>query len=120
MLSTLAIGLAAGVGVWMLAIFATLFILGVLWVIESFEPKPLQIFMVKVKAKNPTALKPRVEQLLREQRVQSELRSVSEQEVHYEVRVPLEKKTDRLSNAILKLDPDNATAVEWEEKKEKK
>jgi len=37
-----------------------------------------------------------------------------------EVRVPLNKRTDRLSDIIVKVDPDNATAVEWEEKKEKK
>src|SRR5437868_4382739 len=36
MLSTLAIGLAAGVGLWMLAVFATIFILATLWIIESF------------------------------------------------------------------------------------
>jgi hypothetical protein len=34
--------------------------------------------------------------------------------------VPLNKRTDRLSDIIVKVDPDNATAVEWEEKKEKK
>jgi hypothetical protein len=34
--------------------------------------------------------------------------------------VPLSKKTDRVSDIILKIDPENATAVEWEEKKEKK
>jgi hypothetical protein len=34
--------------------------------------------------------------------------------------MPLDRKTDRLSDMILKLDPENATAVEWEEKKEKK
>ena len=38
----------------------------------------------------------------------------------YEVHVPLDKKIDRLSNGILKLDPENATGVEWEDKKEKK
>ena len=38
MLSTLAVGLAAGVGLWLLASFGTLFILAMLWVVESFEP----------------------------------------------------------------------------------
>ena len=37
MLSTLAIGLASGVGLWLLASFTTLFVLAVLWMIESFE-----------------------------------------------------------------------------------
>src|SRR6185295_2344046 len=35
MLSTLAIGLASGVGLWMIASFATLFIMAVLWLVES-------------------------------------------------------------------------------------
>src|SRR6266849_6390202 len=38
MLSTLAVGLAAGVGRWMLAAFSTVFVLLVLWIVESFEP----------------------------------------------------------------------------------
>lgn len=120
MLSTLAIGLAAGVGLWMLATFATAFILAVLWMIESFEPKARQLFLLKIGANDPAALKPKLEELLARQRVEYELRSATKNEVHYEVRLPYDKKTDRLSNAVLKLDPENATAVEWEEKKEKK
>ena len=120
MLSTLAVGLATGVGLWMLALFATVFILGLLWVVESFEPKATQLFMLKVKAKDPSVIKQKLEQLLTKNRLEFEMRATSQEEVHYEVRVPLTKKTDRLSDIILKLDPENATAVEWEEKKEKK
>jgi uncharacterized membrane protein YhiD involved in acid resistance len=119
MLSTLAIGLAAGVGLWMLAIFATVFILTLLWVIESFE-KARTLFLLTVKAKDPAALRPRVEELLGRYRLEFDLRTASNEEVCYEVRVPMERKTDRVSNAILQIDPDNATGVEWEEKKEKK
>jgi hypothetical protein len=36
------------------------------------------------------------------------------------VRTPSEGKTDRLSERILKLDAENVTEVDWEEKKEKK
>src|SRR5205814_4595198 len=64
MLSTLAVGLASGVGLWMLASFATVFILLVLWVVESFEPKATQLFMLKVKAKEPSGIKQQLEQLL--------------------------------------------------------
>ena len=42
MLSTLAVGLAAGVGLWMIAAFSTVFILAMLWVIESLEPTALK------------------------------------------------------------------------------
>lgn len=120
MLSTLAVGLAAGVGVWMLASFATVFVLVVLWVVESFEPKATHPFLLKVKVKDPAKFKPKVEELLGRHRLQFDLRSSSQEEVHYEVLVPLHRKVERLSDIILKLDPDNATAVEWEEKKEKK
>jgi hypothetical protein len=118
MLSTLAIGLASGVGIWMLAVFATVFIMVVLWVIESFE-KARAAFDLKVEAKDPAALRPRIEELLAKSRFEFSLRTVSNDEVVYEVQLPIDKKPDRLSNAILKLDPDNATGVEWK-KKEKK
>ena len=120
MLSTLAVGLASGVGVWLLAAFATAFILALLWVVESFEPMATQLFTLKVKAKDSAAIKPKLDALLARYRFAVELRGSSQEELHYEVRLPSEGKTDRLSERILKLDPDNVTEVEWEEKKEKK
>ena len=119
MLSTLAVGLAAGVGLWMLAVFATVFILGMLWIIESLEPHARQLFALKVKAKDSAALKPKIEQLLARHRLEHQLRTATKDEVIFEVQVPMDRKTDRLSNEILGLDPQNATGVEWEEKKVK-
>jgi len=120
MLSTLAVGLASGVGVWMLAAFATAFILAVLWVVESFEPKARQPFTLKVKAKDPAKLKPSLERLFTRNKVKFEIRGESPEELHYEVRIPLDRKADRLTDVILAIDPDNTTAVDLEEKKEKK
>ena len=120
MLSTLAVGLASGVGIFLLAAFATVFILGLLWVLESFEPKATYPFMLKITAKDPSKVKPKIEQLLTKNRLPFEMRSASAEEIHYEVLVPIDRKTDRLSEALMKIDPENATAVEWEEKKEKK
>ncbi|MCU1386334.1 MAG: hypothetical protein JWL71_5031 [Acidobacteria bacterium] len=120
MLSTLAVGLASGVGVWLLAAFATVFILALLWIVESFEPKPTQLFTLKVKAKDPAAVKPKLDALLARYKFEVELRGTTQEEFHYEVRMPTSGKTDRLSARILKLDPENVTEVEWEEKKEKK
>jgi uncharacterized protein DUF4956 len=119
MLSTLAIGLASGVGLWMLALFSTVFVMGVLWIVESFEPRARQSFALKVKAKNPAGLKPKIEQLLTRHKVNHELRASSPEEVVFEVQVPINRKTDRLSAEILQTDPGNATSVEWEEKKAK-
>jgi len=120
MLSTLAVGLAAGVGVWMLAVFATVFILVVLAVVESFEPKAKQLFTLKVKAKDPAKLKPELERLLVKNQLKHELRGSSKEELLYEVKIPIDRKADRLTDVILAIDPANATAVELEEKKEKK
>jgi hypothetical protein len=118
MLSTLAIGLASGVGIWMLAVFSTAFVMAVLWIIESFEKAKIAIDL-KVQAKDPAALRPQVEDLLSRARLEFSMRTISNEEVVYEVQLPIDRKTDRLSNAILKLDTENATGVEWK-KKEKK
>jgi hypothetical protein len=118
MLSTLAIGLASGVGLWLLAIFTTVFVLGVLWIIESFE-KASTLLLLSVKAKDPGDVRPRVEHLLQAHRLKFELRQVSQEELSYAVHVPIGRKTDRLSQQILDLDRENG-AVQWEEKKEKK
>jgi hypothetical protein len=120
MLSTLSVGLAAGVGLWMLAVFSTAFILLVLGVIEAFEPKTTRAFTLEIKAKDPAAFKPKLEEVLLRAKFEHELREQKEDELSFDVQVPLDSKTDRLSDQILKLDPDNVTAVEWKEKKEPK
>ena len=120
MLATLAVGLASGVGLWLLAAFATVFILAVLWVVESFEPKARQLFTLKVRAKDPARLKPTLEQLFGETQVKALLRGESQEELHYEVRVPIDRRGDRLTDMILDNHSDNVTAVDLEEKKEKK
>jgi Domain of unknown function (DUF4956)/MgtC family len=120
MLTTLAVGLASGVGLWMLAVFATVFIVGVLWIVESFEPKPMHVFTLKVTAKDPNKIKAEVEKLLGGAKCKYELRFASKEELHYEVHLPIETRTDRLSELMLAIDPASETAIDWEEKKEKK
>jgi uncharacterized membrane protein YhiD involved in acid resistance len=114
------VGLASGVGLWVLASFATGFILVVLWVVESFEPTARQLFTLKVRAKDPAALRGQLERVLTRHHIRFELRGTSKEELHYEVRVPIERKPDRLTDIICAIDPENATAAELEEKKEKK
>jgi hypothetical protein len=118
MLATLAIGLACGVGLWPLAAFATVFALALLWIVESFEPKATELFALTVKTSDPAALKPKLEQMLSRFHVEHALRTTSKEEICYDVHVPIERGTDRLSERILAIDPD--AAVNWEEKKEKK
>ena len=73
-----------------------------------------------MKAKDTEPLKPKLEELLKRNRLEFELRTATAEEVCYEVKVPLDRKTDRLSNVILKLDPENVSGVDWDEKKPKK
>ena len=119
MLSTLALGLASGVGLYAIAIFSAVFILIALWVIESFEPKKREA-VLKVKIGDDTdRRRADIEAILRRYRVDFELSSSSDEEVCYEVEVPLELRRDRVTNTILKLDPAGHAAVEWAEKKDK-
>jgi hypothetical protein len=117
MLTTLGIGLACGAGLYLIGIFATVFLLGFLWWIESFEPRPIQRFLLKVKTKDPASLRARVEDLLHRQRAAFDLRSVSGDEISYDVRLRFDRKTEDISTAIVALTGTTETAVEWEERK---
>ena len=119
MLSTLAVGLACGVGVYPLAIFATVFIAAMLYVIEYFEPKARKCFELEIKMKDAEKVQPKVEALFKRRRVKFELREASPEEFSYEVQLPLDLKTDVLSSEIMALDPDKGTAVEWKPEKKK-
>lgn len=119
MLCCLGMGLASGVGLYALAMMATLFLLVVLFVLESFEPVSTKLFEVTIQSKADNNLRSRIEQVFKNSNAEYELRSVSEGELVYEVRLPFKKRTDRLSTAIVALDSTNDIAVEWKEKRPK-
>ena len=120
MLCALSVGLAAGVGLYALTIFSTVFMVAALWVIESFEPHSHKPFMLNIKAEKETdALRAKFERILQTYKLPFELRSTSDEEVCYETQVPIDVQIDDVSNRILKLDPAGHIAVEWEEKKKK-
>jgi hypothetical protein len=117
MLATLGVGLASGVGLYLIAIFATAFVLGFLWWAESVEPKPMKRFHLTVKTPDPASFRERLERVLRQYHAAFELRSSSTEGITYEVRLPFDRRTDSVSNAIAALNGPDETAVEWEEKK---
>jgi uncharacterized membrane protein YhiD involved in acid resistance len=120
MLCALAVGLATGVGLYALGVFSTVFLVAALWVIESFEPQSRKPFDLKVKlGKQTDELRSEIEGILRRFDLKFEIRTSSDEEVSYDVEVPIELKTDRVTNAILKLDPDGHASVDWVEKKAK-
>jgi hypothetical protein len=119
MLGCLTVGLASGVELYGLALFSTLFILGILWVVESLEPERTKTFELKITTADPSAIRGDVEAVLRRNQIAYELRSAGPKELQYETQLALSARTDRISNAILMLQPNGETEVIWDEKKKK-
>lgn len=120
MLGALSVGLASGVGLYALAVFSTVFLVGALWVIESFEPETQKRFEVSIRAGNDTdSLRPTIERILGRYAAGYELRTSSDDEVSYDVSLPLDTQVDDVTNALLRLDPEGHAAVNWSEKKAK-
>ena len=122
MLATLSLGLACGVELYGLAIFAALFIMAVLWVVESLEPERRKSFELTVATPDPTSRRAAVESILQRYRVNFELRSVGDRELVYQTEMPMDLGTDRVSNAILRLHPpgdDGEMQVVWSDRVKK-
>jgi uncharacterized membrane protein YhiD involved in acid resistance len=120
MLVALGVGLAAGAGIYLRIMLATIFILAILWTLESFEPDQPKPFKLKVTGEDPTDLKADVERLLREQQIAYELRQTGEEGLEYELQLPPRKKTDKVANAIAAIDPNRKLTVELDAERIKK
>jgi uncharacterized membrane protein YhiD involved in acid resistance len=119
MLCALAVGLASGVGLYALSVFSTAFLIVALGIIESFE-KGVKTFDLTIKAGDQTdERRPKIEAILRRFKLPYDLRASADAEICYEVAVPLDLERDRVTDAILKLDPEGHAAVNWSEKKNK-
>ncbi len=116
MLCALSAGLAAGVGLYGLAVIGTLFITACLWVIEGFEPQTRVWELVVKMGEKTQDLRPKIEEVLRRFKARYELRTAAEDAVSYMVTTPRSLRTDRVSNAIMELDPEGKGSVEWIEK----
>lgn len=115
MLAALAVGLAAGTGLYALSTFSTGFLVVALLVIESFEPQT-RVFELSVKLGDKTQEKQgEIEAILRRVGAKYELRTVSEEEASYLVTAPARMRTDRLSRVLIALAPDGKGAVDWKQ-----
>jgi uncharacterized membrane protein YhiD involved in acid resistance len=120
MLATLSIGLASGVGLYFLAAFSTAFLLLALWIIESFRAPGEETFTLSIKSEGQAeALKSKVEAVLRRHRVVHELRTLSDDELSYEVQVLATTASDPVVQSLAALDPKGKLSVEWNEAKKK-
>lgn len=117
MLSSLAIGLASGVGIYWVATLSTAFVWSVLWLLESLEPAQRRDFLLTIKTATSEPLREAVEQVLRRNGAQHDLRTSAQDELTFSVNLPVSRKTTRLTNAILAVANGNEMAVEWSDKK---
>src|SRR6267142_3202245 len=125
LLISLALGLAAGVGRWDLALILTVFTLIVLWILESREPQLVfRALEVKVVTKNVGATQRALRQVFKKYSFDSELRGMHGEasedsfgSLLYSVDVSPDVSTDQLSEDILSLDGQNVEGIEWAQKK---
>ena len=90
-----------------------------LGIIESFE-KGMKRFELTIKAGNNTDdLRDKVQAILRRFELTYALLASADEELCYEVEMPIDLERDRVTNAILRLDPEGHAAVNWAEKKNK-
>jgi uncharacterized membrane protein YhiD involved in acid resistance len=118
MLSALAVGLAAGVGLFGIAAVGTGFLVITLWIIEGFETF-VRTFLVTVKLGPGTSdRRAAVERILQRARTVFELRTTADDELVYLVNAGASVKTEELSAALAALAPkDEKTQIEWKEEK---
>jgi uncharacterized membrane protein YhiD involved in acid resistance len=125
LLACLGIGLAAGVRRWELAFVLTAFILLVLLILESYEPKLVfRTLELKVKSRNVERTDTILKRLFAKRGIEAELRKLDlpDQEdqlgtILYFISVNPTISTDRLTEQLFSADPDNLDTIEWEQKK---
>jgi hypothetical protein len=117
MLSTLALGLAAGVGLYGIAAAATLFLVATLWIIEGFETRVRTFLLTARLGERTSARRADVERLLKRAGTLFELRTTADTELTYLVNAGVSMKMEKLSAALSLLAPDGKAQIEWKEEK---
>ncbi len=125
LLISLAVGLAAGVGRWDLALILTAFSLLVLWILEYREAGEVSRAMdLKVTTGNVATTQTVLRDILMRHGFDSELRGIERENgdgslgsLVYSVDVSPITTTDKLSEEILAADSDHVASIEWEQKK---
>jgi hypothetical protein len=119
MLSTLAVGLAAGVGLFGIAAAATAFLIATLWMIEGFETYHRSFLLVVKLGEGTSGRRAAVERILQRAKTVFELRTTADEELVYLVNAGGSVKTESLSAALAALAPkDVKTQIEWREEKQ--
>ena len=125
LLISLSIGLASGVGRWDLAIILSLFVLPLLWLLESREgEEAFRSMELTVKTRDTSAMQEILQRIFQQHQFEAELRQLDPPDedepvgcIMYYVNMNLGISTDRLSEEIRLSDPKNVEAIEWDQKK---
>lgn len=116
MLSSLAAGLAAGVGLYQLGAMATLFMMLALWLVEYFEPPARKHFELRLKTTDAAEFRSRAEDVLNALGLEHELLVEDEDEIRYNVSAPVDVRTKDVSDT-LRLSGGGKVVVRWEERR---
>jgi len=125
LLISLALGLAAGVGRYELALILVIFSLIVLWVLEWRESRDVfRSLVVKVATRNVASTQRALRQIFQRHGFDSELRGLEREHddgsaglLVYTVDVSPLVSTDQLSEDVLSTDETNIDSIQWEQKK---
>lgn len=125
LLISLALGLAAGVGRWELGIALTLFALALLWLLEFNEStKIFRAMEVTVRTRNTDRTQELLRVVFQKYKVDAEVREIRPPEAEgqigslvYFLTLNLGLSTDRLTELIMKRDPENVEGILWSQKK---
>ena len=116
MLSSLAAGLAVGVGLYRLGAVATLFMMLALWLVEFFEPAARKRFELRIKTSRAAEFRATAEDVLKTLGIEYELLVEDEDEIRYSVSAPVDVRTKDVSDT-LRLAGSGDVTVRWEEKR---
>ena len=117
MLSSLAAGLAAGVGLYRFAGGATVFMMIVLWLVEYFEPPARKRFELKIKINAAADFRSKAEDVMKALGLEHELLVEDEDEIRYSVSAPVDVRTKDVSDTLRLIAGSSQVVVRWEEKK---
>jgi len=126
LLLSLSLGLATGVGRWDLAVILCLFVLPLLWLLESRESEEVYRSMeLTVKTRDTNLAQEILKRVFHQYGFGAELRQIDPPDedepvgcVMYHVHMNLRVSTDLVSDEIRASDPKNIEAIEWEQKKD--
>ena len=116
LLVSLATGLASGAGLFAVALTLCVFVIVVMWILESLEPPDRAQFDLVIESKESLKIRQQVEHAFRGKGVHYQLWASSPDELRYEVSVPFDQDIKKLAKIIKRLDGRDAS-VEWEIKK---